>query len=53
MLTLAKFPNGSSSYTDVFGGSVKVKQAEPDPKVLHAKISQLTLEIDFLEGALT
>ena len=27
--------------------------AEPDLKVLHAKIGQLALENDFLEGALT
>lgn len=37
----------------VFGGMSKAKAAEPDLKVLHAKIGQLTLEDDFLEGALT
>ena len=31
----------------------KAKTAEPDLKVLHAKIGQLTLENDFLESALT
>ena len=39
------------SAADVFGGE-KAKP-EPDLKVLHAKIGQLTLENDFLEGALT
>jgi len=37
----------------VFGGPPKAKTAELDLKVLHAKIGQLTLENDFLEGALT
>ena len=37
---------------EVFGGT-KPKADAPDPKVLHAKIGQLTLENDFLEGALT
>ena len=41
------------SAADVFGGPPKSKVAEPDLKVLHAKIGQLTLENDFLEGALT
>ena len=41
------------SAPDVFGGPPKVKTAEPDLKVLHAKIGQLTLENDFLESALT
>jgi transposase len=41
------------SAPDVFGGMSKAKAAEPDLKVLHAKIGQLTLENDFLEGALT
>lgn len=37
---------------DVFGGN---KHTEPqvDIKTLHAKIGELTLENDFLEGALT
>jgi transposase len=30
----------------------KAAKAEPDLKALHAKIGQLTLENDFLEGAL-
>lgn len=37
---------------DVFGGR-KPKPDQPDLKDLHAKIGQLTLENDFLEGALT
>ena len=35
------------SATEVFGGSAKSKTADPDLKVLHAKIGQLTLENDF------
>ncbi len=41
------------SAADVFGGPLMRKPAEPDLKVLHAKIGQLTLENDFLESALT
>jgi transposase-like protein len=42
------------SAVDVFGGTKLAKKGvEPDLKVLHAKIGQLTLENDFLEGALT
>jgi len=41
------------SAADVFGGTPRAKAAEPDLKVLHAKIGQLALENDFLEGALT
>ncbi len=41
------------SAADVFGGPPKAKAAEPDLKILHAKIGQLTLENDFLESALT
>ena len=37
---------------DVFGGAKPSAEA-PDLKTLHAKIGQLTLENDFLEGALT
>ena len=37
---------------DVFGGTAHKPDA-PDLKVLHAKIGQLALENDFLEGALT
>ena len=40
------------SATHVFGGRSKTKAAEPDLKVLHAKIGQLTLENDCVEGAL-
>lgn len=36
---------------DVFGGT-KVPSEMPDLKTLHAKIGQLALENDFLEGAL-
>ena len=37
---------------DVFGGvAERGKTAEPDLKVLHAKIGHLALENDFLEGA--
>jgi len=36
---------------DVFGGTNATSDA-PDLKVLHAKIGQLALENDFLEGAL-
>ena len=40
---------------DVFGTGVGNVSAEPavDVKSLHAKIGELTLENDFLEGALT
>ncbi len=37
---------------DVFGGTRPPSEA-PDLKTLHAKIGQLTLDNDFLEGALT
>ena len=37
----------------VFGGEAKGGPAEMDVKTLHAKIGQLTLENDFLEGALS
>ena len=36
-----------------FGGSVAAVTPPVDLKELHAKIGQLTLENDFLEGALT
>ena len=40
---------------DVFGPGSSTVQATPpvDVKALHAKIGELTLENDFLEGALT
>jgi len=41
------------SAPDAFSGTSKAKATEPDLMVLHAKIGQLTLENDFLEGALT
>jgi transposase-like protein len=37
----------------VFGGSVAPEAPPVDLKVLHAKIGQLALENDFLEGALS
>lgn len=37
---------------DVFGGTAAAAQPPVDVKVLHAKIGQLALENDFLEGAL-
>jgi len=41
--------------TGVFGGEAKAESATAavDLKTLHAKIGELTLENDFLEGALT
>jgi transposase len=42
------------SAADVFGPGSGVAQAAPaDIKALHAKIGELTLENDFLEGALS
>ena len=41
------------SAAGVFDGPARKKVDEPDIKVLHAKIGQLTLENDFLESALT
>ena len=39
---------------EVFGAGAGAAQAAPvDVKALHAKISELTLQNDFLEGALT
>jgi len=38
---------------DVFGGEVRAEESAVDLKGLHAKIGQLTLENDFLSGALT
>jgi transposase-like protein len=38
---------------DVFGPSSGAAQPAVDVKSLHAKIGELTLENDFLEGALT
>jgi len=42
------------SAADVFGSGSAAKEAEPfvDLKTLHAKIGELTLENDFLAGAL-
>jgi transposase-like protein len=37
---------------EVFGGSAANAEPAVDLKALHAKIGQLTLENDFLEGAL-
>lgn len=41
------------SAADVFDSGPRAKAVEPDLKVLHAKIGQLTLENDFLESART
>ena len=38
---------------DVFGGAPAPSEPAVDLKALHAKIGQLALENDFLEGALT
>jgi transposase-like protein len=38
---------------DVFGGALGPSEPVVDLKALHAKIGQLALENDFLEGALT
>ena len=38
--------------SDVFGGASGPAEPPVDMKLLHAKIGQLTLENDFLEGAL-
>ncbi len=42
-----------SRAADVFGGETHFEQQTVDVKTLHAKIGQLALEDDFLEGALT
>lgn len=39
--------------TEVFEKSTKTESPPVDVKTLHAKIGELTLENDFLEGALT
>jgi transposase-like protein len=41
------------SAADVFGRGVAAAEPAVDVKSLHAKIGELTLENDFLEGALT
>ena len=38
--------------SEVFATAAEKRDAGPDIKTLHAKIGQLTLENDFLEGAL-
>jgi transposase len=43
----------TAAAADIFDGTPRAKAAEPDLKVLHAKIGQLTLEHDFVESALT
>ena len=42
-----------SKAADAFGPGGGAEQAAIDVKSLHAKIGELTLENDFLEGALT
>jgi transposase len=44
-------PHVLARAVDVFGGTKSTSDV-PDLKVLHAKIGQLALENDFLEGAL-
>jgi outer membrane murein-binding lipoprotein Lpp len=46
-------PHGGVQGEGGFGGEAKVESAAVDVKTLHAKIGELTLENDFLEGALT
>jgi transposase-like protein len=43
----------SERAADVFGGGAAPAEPPVDLKALHAKIGQLALEHDFLEGALT
>ena len=43
----------SIRFEDVFSGGADRKLSPIDVKVLHAKIGELALENDFLEGALT
>ena len=43
----------SERAADLFGGGAAPAEPPIDLKALHAKIGQLTLEHDFLEGALT
>ena len=43
----------SERAADIFGGGTTSAEPPVDLKALHAKIGQLTLENDFLEGALT
>ena len=42
-----------ASAASAFGGEAKATEPPIDVKALHAKIGELTLENDFLEGALT
>ena len=43
----------SERAADLFGGGTAPAEMPVDPKALHTKIGQLTLESGFLEGALT
>ena len=43
----------SERAAEIFGGRAAPAEPPIDLKALHAKIGQLTLENDFLEGALT
>ena len=43
----------SEGATGIFGGGASGEAPAVDIKVLHAKIGELTLENDFLEGALS
>ncbi len=59
MCTPTRLRSGRASLLEgaagVFGGEAKAEAATAtvDLKTLHAKIGELTLENDFLEGALT
>ncbi len=58
MFIRTRSPNGGSQLLErtdeAFGGAAEKAEAEgPNIKDLHAKIGQLTLERDFLEGALS
>ena len=43
----------SERAAEIFGGGAAPAEPPIDLKAVHAKIGQLTLENDFLEGALT
>jgi transposase-like protein len=49
----AQLEGGAADVFDGGGGSSSVAAPAVDVKALHAKIGELTLENDFLEGALT
>ena len=56
MCTRTRSRNGKASFSRArraCSGGRRRRRAAVDLKALHAKISELTLENDFLEGALT